>query len=266
MSLRFVVIAREGSYAGAWMDKTLEANPVVIGRSDDADLLLEDPSVDLAHVRVEEQSGTWTLTVLTDLGTWLNDRKVPRDHSIPIRAGHKISLGVYQLLFLADDCEGQLLGRGQAARELISRLLSDARTPFLEILNGPNKGVRMEVGALGLSIGRADDCGLVLDDSRVSRKHAFVYLKNSLVWIKDDNSANGCLANGTKVHEPTVLGQGACVQIGRMRMQVCYPEISETTGLSAFLKIERKGKGRSNWVFIALGLVLLIALGVAIAI
>lgn len=48
-------------------------------------------------------------------------------------------------------------------------------------------------------IGRARGCGLVLDDPRVSRRHAALVVRRGELWIEDLGSTNGTSVDGEAV-------------------------------------------------------------------
>ena len=64
------------------------------------------------------------------------------------------------------------------------------------------------------SIGRADECGLPLMDSSVSRNHAELEKTDSGYLIRDLQSTNGTLVNGSLVQGDCVLQTGDTIQIG----------------------------------------------------
>ena len=75
----------------------LSGNRVVIGRSRDCDVTLDDPNVSRRHAELRNQGGTW---VVADLGSTngvkVNGRRV-NDH--PLTPGDEITLGLEHLTF-----------------------------------------------------------------------------------------------------------------------------------------------------------------------
>src|SRR5207249_451457 len=64
-------------------------------------------------------------------------------------------------------------------------------------------GQEAEVTGDRFVIGRADDCGLVLDDTEVSRHHAALRaLPDGRATIEDLGSINGTFVNGVRVGAP----------------------------------------------------------------
>jgi hypothetical protein len=71
----------------------------------------------------------------------------------------------------------------------------------------------IEVDGAQLTIGRAQDNGLVLADTRVSRHHARLVARHGALVYTDLSSTNGSRVNGVRVDE-IVLGSGDRIQLG----------------------------------------------------
>ncbi|MFC9896121.1 BTAD domain-containing putative transcriptional regulator [Nocardia sp. NPDC127579] len=66
----------------------------------------------------------------------------------------------------------------------------------------------------GLRIGRAPDNDVVLEDNRVSRKHARILHREGGVFIRDRDSANGVYVNGAPIGADTALADGDVIRVG----------------------------------------------------
>jgi FHA domain-containing protein len=77
--------------------------------------------------------------------------------------------------------------------------------------DGTQREVELD-GAL-LTIGRANDNGLVIHDSRISRHHARLQARRGTLVLTDLGSTNGCRVNGARVDE-VVLGEGDRIELG----------------------------------------------------
>jgi pSer/pThr/pTyr-binding forkhead associated (FHA) protein len=66
-------------------------------------------------------------------------------------------------------------------------------------------------------IGRLPECGVVLQDSNVSRRHAELRRNGEVVVVTDLGSTNGTRVNGTPVREQ-VLSSGDEVSVGSTRL------------------------------------------------
>ncbi len=81
---------------------------------------------------------------------------------------------------------------------------------FIEL---PSERRRLPLGIEPVTIGRDPDNDLVLDDRRVSRRHAEIRLRLGRYTLYDLQSTNGTFVNGRRVAE-VVLGDGDRVVIG----------------------------------------------------
>lgn len=74
--------------------------------------------------------------------------------------------------------------------------------------------VRHELRGAAFTIGRAEDCDVVLDLAAVSRHHARVYRDQDGWAVEDLGSRNGTLLNGRPLHGRSVLGDADEITIG----------------------------------------------------
>ena len=116
----------------------------------------------------------------------------------PVAAGHTMVL----------DREALLHDRPRAPRAFIE-VVSERR--------------RIPLGVDPVAIGRDGENDLVLDDRRVSRRHAEIRLRLGRYTLYDLQSTNGTYVNGRRVAE-IVLSDGDRVQIGGSELVVQQPE------------------------------------------
>ncbi len=99
-------------------------------------------------------------------------------------------------------------------------------TAYLEVLNGPLAGARFLLGAETI-IGRDDEDmplqegGIDLADTRVSRRHARIYVQRGRYYLEDCQSTNGTFLNTFRIQPgaPCVLREGSNVQVGGVHMR-----------------------------------------------
>ncbi len=91
----------------------------------------------------------------------------------------------------------------------------EVRSPKARIRLWSVGGSEQEIAVEGslMTIGRARDNDLVLEDARVSRHHARLQARSGSLVLTDLGSTNGTLVNGGRVHE-VVLGDGDRIEIG----------------------------------------------------
>jgi DNA-binding NtrC family response regulator len=98
--------------------------------------------------------------------------------------------------------------------------------PALLLLTGPSAGRRHEVVS-EVTIGRSPSCEIQLDDDKVSRRHARVFMKEGQARISDLGSRNGTLLNGDLVRGEALLLPGDQVQIGEVT--ILYEPLTQAT-------------------------------------
>lgn len=83
------------------------------------------------------------------------------------------------------------------------------------VRSGERAGHRIEVAGRPLVIGREPDCDLVLDDSKVSRRHAeFARLPDGSTAVRDLGSSNGTFVNGQRITGSVVVSDMDEIRIG----------------------------------------------------
>ncbi|WP_431956518.1 BTAD domain-containing putative transcriptional regulator [Nocardia lijiangensis] len=80
-------------------------------------------------------------------------------------------------------------------------------------------GERIQVPPAGLRIGREPDNDIVLDDARVSRKHARILHRDDGIFIRDRDSANGVYVNEVPIRADTALADGDVIRVGSTRLR-----------------------------------------------
>ena len=71
-----------------------------------------------------------------------------------------------------------------------------------------------------LTIGRAQKCHLVLDDSYVSQSHARIFSRDDQYLVEDLGSTNGTYVNRRKITAPTELHRGDQIKIGKTVLEM----------------------------------------------
>lgn len=69
-------------------------------------------------------------------------------------------------------------------------------------------------------VGRHEGCDLVLQDAKVSRKHAIFSVKKTGLWLEDLQSSNGTYVNGEKIEVATQLNGDEKIQFAELVFQL----------------------------------------------
>jgi pSer/pThr/pTyr-binding forkhead associated (FHA) protein len=174
-----------------------------IGSAENSDVVVAVKGVSRAQARiVREGGGYWIEDAGSKNGTLVNGVPVVRS---ALRHLDVVSLGrVIDLVFVHRG--DQPTSPGTAA--IVS----------LERIEGSGDPIAVPAGVL--TIGRADDSGLVIDSTMVSRNHARISNNGGSVTLEDLKSANGTSINGRRVTTPTPLRDGDVVEFGDNKFRV----------------------------------------------
>ena len=87
------------------------------------------------------------------------------------------------------------------------------------VTEGPKKGQTYELTS-EITIGRADKCQVVLDDTYVSQIHARIFPKGEGVAVEDLGSTNGTYLNRRRITAAVELQRGDQVKIGKTILEM----------------------------------------------
>jgi hypothetical protein len=93
-------------------------------------------------------------------------------------------------------------------------------TPKSVVVTESEKPVRTFVLDGELTFGRADSCGVQLDDTYVSTLHARLFSKDGTWFVEDLGSTNGTYLNRVKVTSPSPIAVGDEVRVGKTIVEV----------------------------------------------
>jgi pSer/pThr/pTyr-binding forkhead associated (FHA) protein len=89
----------------------------------------------------------------------------------------------------------------------------------LEIVEGPNRGQRVDLGTGSITVGRAPDNVVVIKDPSVSSHHARIDFYQGKYFLSDLKSSNGTYVNNTRI-EQVPLNHKDLVVMGSSRFIV----------------------------------------------
>lgn len=90
----------------------------------------------------------------------------------------------------------------------------------LVVIEGPLQGTVIPLDVVQITIGRAPDSTLVIDDDYASSRHARIYPSEGSWVVEDLGSTNGTWIDRTRITSPTVLPVGAPLRVGRTTLQI----------------------------------------------
>jgi hypothetical protein len=93
--------------------------------------------------------------------------------------------------------------------------VSRKRANNLVVTSGPLSGTVIPLGSAPITIGRAPDSTLVVDDEYASARHARLFQHDGQ-WVAEDlGSTNGTWIGKTRLTAPTVLQMGQSLRVGQ---------------------------------------------------
>lgn len=96
--------------------------------------------------------------------------------------------------------------------------------PVLICTSGTNAGKRFEVPEGGLTIGRAEDNDIILNEEGVSRYHARFLYDNGSLWLQDAGSRNGIFVNEHRVTNHQDLRVGDVIKLAEHIFEVRWDQ------------------------------------------
>ena len=114
----------------------------------------------------------------------------------------------------ADDAHGSTTILIRAGAPSPGAATGDGRAHYLTVVAGERAGLRVELGAKPVVIGRVPPADLVIDDSQISRKHCRVSLVMEEVYVADLGSSNGTMVDGKRITQSVMLPAGSRLQVG----------------------------------------------------
>lgn len=97
---------------------------------------------------------------------------------------------------------------------------SKAKGTKLVVIEGPLQGTIVPLTDEQITIGRAPDSTLIIDDDYASSRHARIYPAEGSWVVEDLGSTNGTWIDRARITSPTVLPVGAPLRIGRTTLQI----------------------------------------------
>jgi FHA domain len=112
---------------------------------------------------------------------------------------------------------GKGSGAPVAARPPARRSKKSGRR--IAVVEGAQKGKSFDIGD-ELTIGRGEQCHLVLDDTYASQVHARIFSRDDTVMVEDLGSTNGTYLNRQRLSAPAELQRGDQIKIGKTVLEM----------------------------------------------
>ena len=90
----------------------------------------------------------------------------------------------------------------------------------IRVTKGPKAGTEITLDGHPVTIGRAHEAKLVLDEDVASAWHAKLFFRDGQWFIEDVGSTNGTYLDRTKVTSPMPVSIGAPIRIGKTVLEL----------------------------------------------
>ena len=176
---------------------------LLIGRSHECDIMLDEPYISRQHARLYFENDTYFIEDLkSEMGVTVNIKEISAKRAL--KNEDEIVLGYITITFLdpppveepeqPSEVTTILPGKTEA-----TTALSSSRKYKLVLLSDKKKSSEHMITTRGLIIGRLKKNDVCLADKSVSRQHARIWCKKSKVYIEDLGSRNGTFVDGKKI-------------------------------------------------------------------
>jgi pSer/pThr/pTyr-binding forkhead associated (FHA) protein len=120
-----------------------------------------------------------------------------------------------------ETARGAAPARGKAGKSKAKAPTKRRGSPtHLIVIEGDNTGARAELSEAPLLIGRGSDAAIKLDDDYVSTRHARVAASGDEWFVEDLGSTNGTYVGSVRITQPTTIGLGVQVRIGKTILEL----------------------------------------------
>jgi pSer/pThr/pTyr-binding forkhead associated (FHA) protein len=193
---------------------------ISIGRATTNDITLDDVRVSRSHARLDCGAQGATLVDLgSSNGTRVNGFRIERTTLVP---GDTISLGSQQLRYSVDDptedvgltvIDTQMQLDQTINDEYLPVVINETSSPSLVVFTD-DRTWDIDLKDLDqATIGRDENCAVLIDADNVSRRHAQVQHRGEIFLLKDLGSTNGTWVHGQQIDQH-ILQDGDTFRIG----------------------------------------------------
>lgn len=196
----------------------VEGKIVYIGRSPKCTVQLNDPTVSRLHAALARQAdGSWALIRhKAAQPVWVDGETVDKK---PLRGGESIRIGGFAILFHAQNANVAGVDDETVRGQPVVAMPVDLPEATLWFETGGPPAGSVPLSRVVTVFGRGEECDVVLDDQRCSRRHMEISRVGEAFVLRDLGSTNGVLVNGERATGEVDLISGDVIQVGGARMR-----------------------------------------------
>ena len=170
----------------------INKNEITIGRTNENDVVLNTFYISRLHARlIWEKDSFYIEDAKSKLGTLVNGRKISK---VKLKNNDEIQLGSTRITFMEPGTDDK-----EAADKDLTSIYVPESMFMLTTKSEDGKIKQHNLSLEELTIGRAPTNDVLLEDKRVSRRHARIYEEKGKVFIEDVGSNNGTFLEGRKI-------------------------------------------------------------------
>lgn len=223
-----------------------DVGPVKIGRAATSDLVIKGAAAEVvsgAHVQLVLREGGWHVEdVGSRNGTFLDERRLPAHEPVLLCTGQRLGLGERGPRFAVRIAERET---GATVAEIRAGASDEATLPLTPTAGAATRPARLEIAlqlpaarrrleAAGgrLRVGRGRECELRVPETEqgVSRVHCEIVLRpDRSAVVRDAQSRNGTLVNGTRISGDRPLARGDRLRLGEKGPELVVEQLFVTT-------------------------------------
>lgn len=176
-------------------------NSLVIGRNENsADIVFDDASLSRQHARISSSDGSWVLEDMNSTnGTSVDGRAISKSQAIVLHNNAIVKLGNLDLRFEFQQVTSTPSQSNTSTRKWLLSGFNLKGQTLQHVLTNADADPSNNFSPV-CHIGRDSNNDLIINDDAVSRHHAIIgFDENSMLCIKDLNSANGTYADSNEV-------------------------------------------------------------------
>lgn len=146
--------------------------------------------------------------------------------------------------------EGEFLNTGSVDAPTKVFSGTEQKKAVLRFNDGDANVSEFELNEPEIAIGRSQQCHIVLEDKKASRKHTIIRKEGSKFFIRDLGSANGTLVNGLRVDD-VELQSGDKIQIGETEFGFMWVQPDYEVKKASFIPVpesEHQAAGKTPLV------------------
>ncbi len=218
---------------------TLGKDTFTLGREPHNSLVIDEPHISRVHAKLEWKENKLILTRISTTGKLIFDGKNIEHQELSLELGslsfeippYSFTLSLeppeeegvaeppFPFMINEPSQEEGAVEKAQALETEETKITARPIKAKLIILQGMSPHMSYDLLGDEIILGRDAECDITLEDSKVSRDHAHIYVKNHTYMLKDSGSTNGTFLNHQKIDGEKPLSSSDQIQMGDCILQ-----------------------------------------------